>query len=140
MRSIPTAMAAAVSLILIACNTAAEAPKTGTEAVAKVNGKAIPQERVDFFIKQLATQGQTDTPELRKTVREELINREIVAQEALKKGLDKKPEFNAQLDVAKQNLLVGAYFQEYAQANPVKEEDLKAEYEKIKAQQAPGKE
>ncbi len=160
MRSILAAALAAASLILNACNIAAEAPKTAGEGptaeapktdtasggqaagetVATVNGKTIPQARVDFFIKQLGTQGQADSPELRKTVREELINREIVAQEALKKGLDQKPEFNAQLDVARQNLLVGAYFQEFAQANPIKDEDLKAEYEKIKAQQAPGKE
>jgi peptidyl-prolyl cis-trans isomerase C len=158
MRNSLAAAVAAASLVLSACNTAAEAPKEANaegqqaagkitesakpvgETVATVNGKPIPQTRVDFFVKQLAAQGQADSPELRKNVREELINREIVAQEAMKKGLDQKPEFSAQMDVARQNLLVGAYFQEFAQGNPITEEDLKAEYEKIKAQQSPGKE
>jgi peptidyl-prolyl cis-trans isomerase C len=146
MRYIPIALLA--TTFVIGCDTIAEAEKaepkreakTEGASVATVNGKSIPQARVDFFVKQLTAQGQTDTPELRKNVREELINREIVAQEAMKKGLDQKPDFTAQLDVAKQNLLVGAYFKEYAEANPIKEEDLKAEYEKIKAQQVPSKE
>lgn len=164
MRYILPAMLAAI--ILGACNSAAdpktEAPKpepkaeaatgttgaaagstgvaTGSTVIAKVNGETIPRAREDFFIKQLTAQGQTDTPDLRKNVREELINREIVAQEAAKKGLDKNPEFSAQMDVARQNLLVGAYFKDFAEANPIKEEDLKAEYDKIKAQQVPAKE
>ncbi|MGH8726855.1 MAG: peptidylprolyl isomerase [Burkholderiales bacterium] len=142
-----TFIVAALAAFIAGCNTGAEPktavaaePKADAAAVAKVNGKTIPQAREEFFVQQLSAQGQTDTPELRKNVREELINREIVAQEAVKKGLDKKPEFTSQLDVARQNLLVGAYFKEFADANPIKEEDLKAEYEKIKAQQAPSKE
>ncbi|MGH9958506.1 MAG: peptidylprolyl isomerase [Pyrinomonadaceae bacterium] len=142
-------LAAALAVTFLAgCNSSAgpkndakTEPKAETvAAVAKVNGKDIPQARVDFFVKQLTAQGQADSPELRQNVREELINREIVSQEAVNKGLDKNPDFAAQMDVARQNLLVGAYLKQYAEANPVKEEELKAEYEKIKAQQVPTKE
>lgn len=145
----PYIRAAVLAVILVAgCNTSAE-PKNDAktepkiepaQVVAKVNDKSIPQARVDFFVKQLTAQGQADSPELRQNVREELINREIVAQEAVNKGLDKNPDFAAQMDVARQNLLVGAYLKQYAEANPIKEEELKAEYEKVKAQQVPAKE
>ncbi|HET6756174.1 MAG TPA: peptidylprolyl isomerase [Burkholderiales bacterium] len=147
MRYIIAAVLAAT--FLAGCNSSAgpkkhdakTEPATETAAaVAKVNGKDIPQARVDFFVKQLTAQGQTDSPELRQNVREELINREIVSQEAVNKGLDKNPDFAAQMDVARQNLLVGAYLKQYAEANPIKDEELKAEYEKIKAQQVPTKE
>jgi len=50
--------------------------------IAVVNGKAIPSARADIMIKQMATQGQPDTPQLRNAVKEELINREILMQEA----------------------------------------------------------
>jgi peptidyl-prolyl cis-trans isomerase C len=55
------------------------------DAVAKVNGKEIPQSRADFVIKANASQGQADTPELRNRVREVLIRNELLAQEAAKK-------------------------------------------------------
>ena len=103
-------------------------------AVAKVNGKEIPQERADFVIKANAGQGQADTPELRSRVREVLIRNEIVAQEAVKKGLDKTAEFIAQTDLNRQEMLVNAYVQDYLKNNPVSDEAVKAEYDRAKAQ------
>src|SRR3982750_4885696 len=55
------------------------------DAVAKVNGKEIPQSRMDFVIKANAGQGQPDSPDLRNRVREALIRNELLAQEAAKK-------------------------------------------------------
>ena len=50
--------------------------------LAVVNGKPIPSSRADAMVKQMASQGQTDSPQLRGAVKEELINREILMQEA----------------------------------------------------------
>ena len=101
---------------------------------AKVNGVTIPQSRIDLIAKSLAAQGQADTPELRNRVRDMLVEREIVAQEAIKKGLDKNPELTVQLELQRQQMLGQAYFQEYFKANPITEEALRKEYEAAKAQ------
>ena len=65
-------------------------------------------------------------------MREELIRREVLSQEAGKKGLDKKADVNAQMELARQAILIRAYLQEYVRTNPVSEADLKKEYEAIK--------
>ncbi len=101
-------------------------------AVAKVNGVTIPQSRVDFFIKAMAAQGRPDTPELRDEIKRELINREVAVQEAVKKGLHKKPEVATQIDVQRQAILVQAYLQDYIQSHPINDDEVRKEYERVK--------
>jgi len=104
--------------------------------LAKVNGVAIPQSRADLLMKEMAAQGRPDTPEMRDAIKQELINREIVAQEAVKKGLQKRPEVATQIELQRQAVLINAYLQDYLKANPVSEDDLKKEYESVKASAA----
>jgi peptidyl-prolyl cis-trans isomerase C len=52
------------------------AAKADSATVATVNGKAIPNARANALVAGQAAQGQPDSPELRKAVREELIRRE----------------------------------------------------------------
>ena len=106
--------------------------------VAVVNGVAIPQARMDYIVKSQLQQGQKDTPELRQNIKDVLITREVLAQEAAKKGLEKSPEVQTQLDMAKQEFLIRAYFEDFIKANPITEEQARAEYEKVKAQQTEG--
>src|SRR5687768_3885163 len=79
--------------------------QTGS-TMAKVNGVTIPQSRLEFILKARTSQGQPDSPEARKNLREDLITEEVIAQEAKKKGLDKDPDFVTQLDMARQTALV----------------------------------
>jgi len=102
-------------------------------AVAKVNGVTIPQSRADTLIKEMAGQGRPDTPEMRDAIKQELINREIVAQEAVKKGLDKRAEVVTQIDLQRQAVLINAYLQDYLKAHPINDDDVKKEYERVKA-------
>jgi peptidyl-prolyl cis-trans isomerase C len=101
-------------------------------AVAKVNGVTIPQSRADTLIKEMSAQGRPDTPELRDAIKQELINREIVAQEAVKKGLNKRPEVVTQIDLQRQAVLINAYLQDYLKANPVTDDAVRKEYERVK--------
>jgi peptidyl-prolyl cis-trans isomerase C len=57
----------------------------------------------------------------------------VVAEEAVKKGLDKSPEVADQIDVLSQSILANAYVQDFLKNNPVSDDSLKAEYERIKA-------
>jgi peptidyl-prolyl cis-trans isomerase C len=108
---------------------------TGVSAQgAKVNGKEIPQSRIDAMVKVQLAQGQPDSPELRSRIREELINREVVVQEAQRRGLEKQPEVAAQIDQARQEILLRAVLVEHLKANPITEDAMKKEFERVKTQ------
>jgi len=102
------------------------------DSLAKVNGVTIPQSRSEILIKEMTAQGRPDTPEMRDAIRQELINREIVAQEAIKKGLHKRPEVATQIELQRQAVLINAYLQDYLKAHPVSDDDLRKEYERVK--------
>ena len=121
---------AALSLLL-AVSAALAAPATLAQ-VAKVNGVTIPQARADVLLREVKAQGRQDSPELREMVKQELISREVMTQEAVRTGLNKNPEISAQLDLARQNVLVGAYLNEVARRNPVSEDALKKAHERFK--------
>ncbi|SEO81891.1 peptidyl-prolyl cis-trans isomerase [Nitrosovibrio sp. Nv6] len=112
--------------------TAVQAQSGST--MAKVNGVAIPQSRLEFIVKARTAQGQPDSPESRKALREDLITEEVIAQEAKKQGLDKDPDFQTQLDMARQTALVRAYQVDYIKKHPVSDEELRKEYEALKTQ------
>jgi peptidyl-prolyl cis-trans isomerase C len=114
------------ALMLLPVLAFAQAP------VATVNGVAIPQARLEVILKMLAANKQPDTPENRGRVREQLINNEVFSQEAVKKGLHKNPEIAAQMDVQRQELLVNAFVQDYIKANPVTDDLMRKEYERLK--------
>lgn len=107
-------------------------PRAGT--VAKVNGVAIPQSRLDLVVKAATAQGQPDSAEVRNALRENLITEEILAQEAIKKGLDRSPEVVTQIDLARQGILIRAYQADFMRNNPVSDSELRKEYESVKAQ------
>lgn len=111
---------------------AADKAAKGATAVT-VNGVAVPQSQADSFVAEQRAQGAPDSPELRAAVREELIRREVLTQEAKKKGLDKNPEVASQMKLAGQAILIRAYIQDYLKAHPVSDAQLKKEYEDIKA-------
>ena len=102
--------------------------------LAVVNGKPIPSSRADVMIKQMTSQGQQDTPELRAMVKDELINREILIQEADKLGLGTNADVKNQIEIARQSILIRALVADYLKKNPVKDADIKAEYDRFKAQ------
>jgi peptidyl-prolyl cis-trans isomerase C len=103
--------------------------------VAVVNNKPIPKAREDAWVKQLGTQGQKDTPELRKMIKEELIRREIFLQEAAKRGLPENPDVKFQLDVQRQNTLIQALMRDELKRKPITDADIQAEYDKQKSKQ-----
>jgi peptidyl-prolyl cis-trans isomerase C len=102
--------------------------------IALVNGKPVPSSRVDTMVQQMVQQGQQDTPEMRAMIKDELINREVLTQEADKQGVANRPEVKNQIDLARQSIMIRALATEFLVKNPVKDEELKAEYDKFKSQ------
>jgi peptidyl-prolyl cis-trans isomerase C len=104
--------------------------------VAVVNGKAVPKSRVDVLLNQAARGGQPRTPELEQRAREEVVLREIFAQEAEKKGIPQSADYRTQLELVRQTVLIRELFEDFKKKNPVTEAEARAEYEKFKAQSA----
>ncbi|MDQ3025818.1 MAG: peptidylprolyl isomerase [Pseudomonadota bacterium] len=97
-----------------------------------VNGVTIPQSRIDAMNKELSAQGQPDNPERQAAVKEELVNREVLTQAALKRGLDKNPEVVAQMEMARQAVLVRALFESEMKASPITDAELQKQYTTFK--------
>jgi peptidyl-prolyl cis-trans isomerase C len=102
--------------------------------IAVVNGTPVPTARADALTAELAKQGQQITPELQVQIREELVNREVLAQQAAREGLARQPEIKAQLEIAEQSVLVRAAIANFIKQNPVTDAELKARYDTLAAQ------
>jgi peptidyl-prolyl cis-trans isomerase C len=129
-------LASAISLLVLsACgggkDKAAAAPTGKTEVT--VNGAAITDGTIDLVAKQRDGSGRPATPESRQAIVDSLVLQTVVAQEAAKQGLDKTPEFVNQMEAIRLSALANAYVEDYVKKNPVTDDMLKAEYERIKS-------
>jgi peptidyl-prolyl cis-trans isomerase C len=109
-RSLPTGLLMTPSGFpaLVLATLFAAAPASYAQ-VAKVNGVAIPQTYFDVVLQAQTGRGQPDSPDLRKGIKETLINQEIITQEAVKKGLQKNPTLAAQISLQRQEMLVNVH-------------------------------
>jgi peptidyl-prolyl cis-trans isomerase C len=112
---------------------AAKAPaKPG--AIATVNGVPVPQARAEYLMQQQLQRGGADTEQMRGMVKDELVNREILMQEAQKAGVAKQADVQTQLDMARQEIIVSAYLREYVRKHPVTDAEVQKEYDRAKSQ------
>ncbi len=107
--------------------------------IAVVNNKPIPKSREDAWVQQFVQQGQKDSPELRQRIKDELIQREVVLQEAAKRGIPERAEVKFQLELQRQNVIAQALLRDELAKNPITDAQVQAEYDKQKAAQG-GKE
>jgi peptidyl-prolyl cis-trans isomerase C len=125
----------AICLILLGAHslvTMAADTKEGFEFVATVNGVPISKGLLDLNVNLAIGQGQKDSPQLRESMKNELISRELIAQAATKEGLAKDIDLTDQITQMKQTLLVQAYLEAHFKKNPISDAMLKEEYEKQK--------
>jgi peptidyl-prolyl cis-trans isomerase C len=103
--------------------------------VATVNGKPIPASKVDQVVKQVVAQGKaTDSPQLREAIKKDLIGREVLIQQADKEGVGNRPDVKNAIDNARQSIMINAMLGDYVKKHPVTDAEIKAEYDKFKAQ------
>ncbi|MDO9167593.1 MAG: peptidylprolyl isomerase [Methylobacter sp.] len=98
------------------------------DAIAVVNGQYIPRSTLEALEKEIAERSHGQVFPKEKLI-EELIQRELLVQDAVQKQLDKSPELAAQLEAAKKALLTQANLQNFIKANPVTDAEVKAEYD-----------
>ncbi|HUI99158.1 MAG TPA: peptidylprolyl isomerase [Usitatibacter sp.] len=110
---------------------AGKAPAAAPKVV--VNGVTIPPSRFQVMAMELDAQGHPASAEREQAIKDELINREVLAQAARKRGIDKDPTVQAEMDMARQAVLVRALFDDEMKAHPISDAELQKQYEQFKA-------
>ncbi|MBI3369654.1 MAG: peptidylprolyl isomerase [Burkholderiales bacterium] len=124
-RKLSIAAAAAALLLPLAVSA---------QNIAIVNGKPVPKARAEALLVQAQKAGQAPSPELEARAKEEVVLREIFAQEAEKRGIAATADYKSSMELARQTILIRELFEEYKRKNPVGEAEARAEYEKFKTQ------
>ena len=127
-----SALAIAASLLLPLAVSA--------QNLAIVNGKPVPKARVDLLLQQAQRAGQQITPEMAGMAKDEVVRREIFAQEAEKRGIAASADYKSQMELARQSILIRELFEDFKKKNPPTDAESKAEYDQAKATQATGTE
>ncbi|MCK4493011.1 MAG: peptidylprolyl isomerase [Methylococcales bacterium] len=119
----------ASSILLVACDQASEPSIKKEDAVAVVNGTYISKNTLDTLSKEIQQRNHgREFP--KKQLLEELIQRELLVQDAKQKKLAQKEEVAARIRMATRSLLSQATLKDYLKTNPVTDADIKAEYDK----------
>ena len=130
LRSLCLTRALCLCVVVMGWVSGVSAQTKPASALATVNGVSVPQSLLEQNVKANVAQGQKDSPELRQVIQDELINREVLAQEAARLGLDKTPEAQAQWAQVRQTFMVEILLNDYMQRNPITDAALKAEYDR----------
>ena len=125
MQTHATISRAAVSIVCAVFVSIASA-----QTMPTVNGKRLSADLLNQTVAANVAQGQPDTPELRQVILEEMINREILAQDAQRKKLDQTKEAALRLEQLRQSLLIDLALTDYFEKNPISESALEAEYQR----------
>jgi peptidyl-prolyl cis-trans isomerase C len=140
----PTIAALVLSLAAIPCvaTSAEKAPAARSAAqgagaeqsrpFASVNGVAIPQVEARIILEDRRAAGATDSPALQNAVRNQLLGRELFAQQARKLGLDKDPAVLARIRMGNEEILARAYQQDYLTKHSPTEDQVRKEYDSTK--------
>ena len=125
-----TFVAASALYLGIACVAHAETAALPTGTVAVVNGTPITQTEVDAVLK---ASRQSDTPQIRQAIKNQLITRVLIQQAAEKANYGSKPEVQTAMQVAKANAETQLYMKDNVKPAPVTDAQVKARYDEIVA-------
>jgi peptidyl-prolyl cis-trans isomerase C len=119
---------------LAACNKTPQAagpPAAATPpSVATVNGTAITRPEYDLFVKDLLQGKQQElTADQKGQVLDDLINMQLLSDQAVKDGLENDPDTVAQLHLLHLKVMADAESQKFIKSFQPTDTDLKAEYE-----------
>lgn len=101
------------------------------DVVATVDGRKILQKDVDNYVREFNL--SPEQAKRRDLIINELVSRDLVYQDAMKKKLDKRPEVIAEMEQVRKKILLNAAIREAMKGNPVTEAEMKKEYEAQKS-------
>jgi peptidyl-prolyl cis-trans isomerase C len=100
----------------------------------KVNGVPIASSEVEQMVVSLIGQGQVDSPQLRAAIKNELIARQLLLQEAENRALERRPAVKDALERLRRSALLEFVVQDELSKKPISEAELRAEYDAQRAQ------
>ncbi len=95
--------------------------------IAVVNGTPIKRSELETVIRQIK---QPDTPELRKALKQKLIELEVLNQEAKRRKLLQREDVKFQVDNATRQTLIQALVRDELSQHKLTDEQIKAEYDR----------
>lgn len=103
------------------------------EVLGLVNGQKIYVKQLDDWLKNTPNQNTQDLLTLRQSILNEIVSRTLILQDAQKNLLEERPENQFKYQLAKENLVIDMWFDDYFKVHPVTEMDIEQEYERQKA-------
>lgn len=133
MKKIVLTTALTSALLLAGCKgengTTSPLTTTDGESIATVNGTPISKAALDQLAEEVEERARgANVP--RERLIEELVQRELLVQEAQKKQMEKTPEVMTRMNSAKRNILSQAIIEDYFKHNDVTDEELRQEYDR----------
>lgn len=117
--------------LLMALPLAAPVQAAGDKPVATVNGKPISQKVYEMYLRQRQREaGKSHQTVNRDQVINELVNRELLYQDAVKNNVAKDPDVQFAIEQMKRNILIQANVQRLSKQHPIADADVKKEYDK----------
>jgi len=106
------------------------APADSSPAVATVNGHPITRDFYEFYVKNVTGKTSAElTPDIRGKLLDNMVRGEVIAQEAVKQGLDKTGDTAYILELSRLNVLGQALGDRYLKDKKPTDAQLHAEYE-----------
>ncbi len=100
------------------------------QILARVGAKVITEADVQNMLMSLGQRGQQyNSPQGKKVILDQLINKELILADAGKNLLEHDPEFKAELEKLKRELLANFYVEKFLRDVKVTEEEMKTYFE-----------
>jgi len=128
----------AFALVMTACGKGQQTPAApdkaaapAVPAVATIDGTPISRVEYDTYLKSLLRGRPAGdlTTEQKNQVLDELINMQVLAEQATKEGVEKDPDVAAQLQVVRMRVLADAESAKYLKDKEPTDAELHAEYD-----------
>jgi peptidyl-prolyl cis-trans isomerase C len=101
-----------------------------SKVLATVNGEAITEKDYEDYLKLRQTQQPPipDKDKEKKVVLDEMINRSLLVQNAVKQKVDEEPDVYFQIKRQRENVLARAMIRKFLKDTPISDDDVKARY------------
>ena len=109
---------AIVSAIVGGCGKTEEDKNPVTQVAARVNSTEITVSQVNAVLVRTPNVTPETSARIKREILDRLIDQELAKQQAIEKKLDRQPEVLRKLESARSDILVGAYFEQIAAAQP----------------------
>ena len=122
-----------LKLIVLAISACAAAAAGAAVTDFTVNGTKVTAADQEQILQAMASRGQERTPELEAAVRQDIITRIALVQEAKKEGLEKDARVLAAIENAKNGILAEALISKHVNPSKVTDAELRQLYDQQKA-------